>query len=434
MALRLPPLGPRTRKILRYVGFVVLALVTFVFALQMTFPFHRIEDKLKEALGDKYVVDVQEIEPGIIPGRVYFHNVRLITRQTKPDDPVTTYSIKKLELDVGLLPLLGGNASIDIDGEIGQGTLTGNVTLSSKRVSIDVQGDGLPATNLPIRDVIGLPMSGKLQLRLALAFPLEKQKGKTAPNWAKSQGNVLLACRSGCTFGDGKTKLKTKLKSARNQAFAADGIEFGKVNVNTLVAKVDIKRGKLKVTEWDTKSDDGQLYVDYEMDLAPKWGDSDVNGCLRFVGSPALLDREPKTYSAISATGAPMNEKDNLYHITLSGKFSAMRKLGKFCGPDVGASDADGDAKPNLTIQPDPAKSATPPTNEAAATPATPTFAPPTDAGAGSAAATPDAAIPVPVPGPEGETDAPAEGGSAAELPTPNVEGQIRNAPEQTVR
>ena len=37
-SLRLPHLGPRTRRILRYVGYFVLAVVTFVFALQLTFP------------------------------------------------------------------------------------------------------------------------------------------------------------------------------------------------------------------------------------------------------------------------------------------------------------------------------------------------------------------------------------------------------------
>ena len=35
----LPNLGPRAKKILKIAGYVVLALVTFVFALQLTFLF-----------------------------------------------------------------------------------------------------------------------------------------------------------------------------------------------------------------------------------------------------------------------------------------------------------------------------------------------------------------------------------------------------------
>ena len=56
MALQLPNLGlrPRTRKILSYLGFAVLGLVTFVFAFQMTFPFDRVKDKAVDLLTEKY--------------------------------------------------------------------------------------------------------------------------------------------------------------------------------------------------------------------------------------------------------------------------------------------------------------------------------------------------------------------------------------------
>ncbi|MBA3463494.1 MAG: hypothetical protein H0T46_26295, partial [Deltaproteobacteria bacterium] len=56
MAFQLPQLGRRTRLVLRYVGFFLLAVVTFVFALQLTFPYDRVKDKIVEALSTKYDV------------------------------------------------------------------------------------------------------------------------------------------------------------------------------------------------------------------------------------------------------------------------------------------------------------------------------------------------------------------------------------------
>ena len=70
-------LSARTRRILRIAGLVVLGLVTFVFALQATFPINRVKDKIVEALSEKYDVQIGEIDRGILPGRVYLKQVSL---------------------------------------------------------------------------------------------------------------------------------------------------------------------------------------------------------------------------------------------------------------------------------------------------------------------------------------------------------------------
>lgn len=393
LPFRLPNLGPRTRKVVRIAGYVVLALVTFVFALQLTFPFDRVKAKIEEALAAKYVVTIGEVERGWVPGRVYFNSVSLQTRPSKPDEVVSTIYIDRLEVDLGILPLLGARVSVDLDAAIGTGHIRGNISISKGATSVAVSGTNLQAQMLPMREVIGLPMFGTVEFSFDLDLPNEPLKtGKTAPNWQKAEGGAELACPSGCTFGDGKTKLKTKIKNARNQAFAADGIEFGKVNINTLFAKVEIKAARLEVTKFDAKSDDGRLFVDYAMELEPTFGDSAVTGCLRFNGSQALLKREPKTFTAISATGAPLGPDDN-FHIRLTDKFKDMKRLGQPCGTAVSSKSMDnptGTVRPSLTVPPD-----EPARTDAGVT--MPTFTPPTmvpDAGA-------DAAVNVPVPGPD---------------------------------
>ena len=427
MALRLPfrvpvpNLGPRMRKGLRIAGYVFLALFTFVFALQLTFPYERVKAKIEEALAEKYQVTIGEVERGWVPGRVYFNSVSLQTRPTKPDEPVTTIYIDRFEVDVDFLPLLRGAASVNLDAAIGAGHIRGNLTVSKGETSVSFSGADLQAQMLPMRDAIGLPMFGMVEFEFSLDLPNEKQKsGKVGPNWQKAEGDVKIACPSGCTFGDGKTKLKTKLKNARSQAFAAEGIEFGKVTLKSLLAKVEIKTGQLKVTQFEAPSDDGTLHVEFALDLQPSLDESNVTGCLRFNGSPSLLQREPKTFSAITATGAPLGP-DNLFHIRLTDKFKDMKRLGQLCGSAVSGKSMDspgGSTRPTLQAQPDePVRTMDAGINLPSFTPP----GPPPGAGSGSAPGPGSgSAVNVPVPGPDspgsahGSGQPPAEMGSAA--------------------
>ncbi|HEU4733726.1 MAG TPA: type II secretion system protein GspN [Kofleriaceae bacterium] len=357
MATLLSNLGPRARKVLRYLGFIVLGIVTFVFAFQLSFPFDRVKDKVIEALSEKYDVTIGDVERGIVPGRMYFKAMSLRTRPTRPGDFVTTFYMEQLEVDLGLFALLRGAVAVKLDAKIGAGHIKGNVALSKDGTVIDVVGEDLPSASLPTREALGLPMSGKVRFAFNLDLPNEKSKsGKVSPAWNKAEGGAELACPSGCTVGDGKTKLKMNLKNMRNQAFAEGGIDFGKVNIDTLLARVEIKNGKLTVTKFDTKSADGELHVAFEMAFNQQdINQSLVTGCLRFNGSASLLKREPKTHAAISATGAPLGP-DNLFHIKLDGPLRDVRRLGQVCGAAANTSiDNPGGttARPNLTITPE---------------------------------------------------------------------------------
>lgn len=352
-------LGPRARKVLRYVGFAALGLVSFVFAFQLTFPFDRVKDKIVDVLADKYEVTIGSVERSIVPGRVYFHALSLRTRPAKAGDVATTFYIARLEIDLGLLALLRGAVAVDLDAQIGSGEITGQVALAKSGTSIELDGEDLPSASLPMREVLGLPMSGKVRFAFELDLPSEKAKtGKVAADWAKAEGRVEFACPSGCTIGDGKSKLKLTTRNARQQAFldeSGGGIDFGKVNIDSLFANVEIKRGKLEVTRFDAKSGDGELHIELTMALAQDIQSSEVTGCLRFRGSDALLRREPKTHAAISTTGAPLGP-DNLFHITLQGPLRTMRRLGKICGPgtSTGTGSPGGTPpRPNLTVTPE---------------------------------------------------------------------------------
>ncbi|HUS27761.1 MAG TPA: type II secretion system protein GspN [Kofleriaceae bacterium] len=429
-----PQLGPRTRKILKYTAYVLFGIFTFVIALQLSFPYSRVKDKLIDAASDKYTITVLKVERGLVPGRAYFKGVTITPVKTKPDEVVTPFYISELQVDMGIMPLIGRKIVLDLDATIGDkkegfGHLTVHVAVGKfgkGDIDAEIHGNALPSGALPMRGLIGLPMSGKLNFLVDVSLPMEKSKmGKTSINWQRVTGEIALACPKDCVFGDGKTKLKPLLKNTRNQVMVGEGIDFGKINIGSLNAHVSIKRGLLKLDKFDAKSGDGELKVDYEMKLEKSFDESQVTGCLRFKGSDDLLRREPKTHAALSTTGAELRG-DGLFHIRLTDRFKDMKRLNQECGPNgqVGPTGGDSggggrDVRPNLTVQPDEAAK---PVGSASITapPAIPDVPPATplgqDAGAGSA--NPTGAAPPPTPAPGAHEQPP---GTNFEPSTPNA-------------
>ena len=380
---------------------VFVGIVTFVLALQLTFPYEKAVMRGTEQVADKYTITWREVERGWIPGRFYINGLMVRTRPTKPDEVATTFTVERLKVDIGIFAGIGGTAAIDFEAKIGSGKLGGSLSLSKSGSTIKIDGKDLPSARLPMKDIVGLPMEGDLDVTVDVSVPNEPNKvGKNAPNYQKLEGEAELSCPSNCVYGDGKTKLKMKLKNQRNQEFAKDGIEFGTLNIDSLFARVDIKNGRLEVTKFDAKSTDGELHVDYTMDLKPELNDSMVSGCLRYKGSDSLLKRDNRTFNAITLIGGALGP-DKLFHVRLTETFRDMKKLGQVCGAGSPNMDDPGGSggvhrRPNLTVQPEeppikplPNASAPvpPPTAAPTPTPPAPTAVPPpTAAGSGISA------------------------------------------------
>jgi type II secretion system protein N len=426
MASFLANLGPRARKLLRYLGFALLALVSFVFALQMAIPVDRVKDRVIDLLADKGDVTIGDVERGIIPGRLYFKAFTFRFRPSKAGEVATTFYMDQLEVDVGLFALLRGAVAVNFDAKIGQGHFKGRVARAADgAISLHAAGDDLPSASLPVRE-LGLPMSGKVRLAVNLELPMEKAKtgGKVGPSWSKAEGGVELACPTGCTIGDGHSKLKLTTRDVRQQAFLDEGgggIDFGKVNIDSLFANVELKNGRLEITRLDAKSGDGELKVAFSMQLNPDLGSSTVTGCLRFRGSDALLKREPKTHAAISTTGAPLGP-DNLFHIKLDGQIRMIRRIGVVCsGP--GGNSGEGPnippPRPNLSVTPE-TPTAKPPGLGTVTLPVNPPPQPPTTPPQAAVPPSPPPAPPTGSASP-GMGDSPHAPGALGEGPPPVV-------------
>ncbi|HEY4241672.1 MAG TPA: type II secretion system protein GspN [Kofleriaceae bacterium] len=334
-----------TRRMLRNIAlYAIVGIVAFIFGFQATFPMLRVKKKAEEqfaAMGYDLTIADSDVHRGILPGSVSFDNVTLRTVPAKPDDVPSIIFINHLDAHVGLFAIAHGIVSIDFDAKIGPGSLSGNIRTGvfwgHHDLDIDIKGTKIPPGTIPLREGIGLPLAGDGKVEMALKMSLPGIAGKNGGNsyqWDKLDGALDLSCPHGCNIGDGKTKFKMKLKNARQQAVLGDGVEFGHIVLDSLVARIEAKNGKLEITKFETKSNDGEAHLDAVVTLTPALGDSLITGCIRYTVTESLRDREAMTWADITTLGAPRGP-DGLFHIKLDGKLKDVKRLPLICGPDA---------------------------------------------------------------------------------------------------
>lgn len=344
-------LTEKHKKILKWVGYPLFAIVTFVFALHYTFPYERVKERVIDALSEDYDVDIQGVEPGFFPGSVEFKGIMLMSRPEKEGDEVTRIFIDKVELDIGLLALLGGTTDIDINAKIANGSVSGNIAVSKGSLKIDLETKKLPLGQVPgLASAIGLPMDGGLDADFELKLP----KGRAGYEWKEADGRIKISC-PGCTVGDGVDKISPTARTSssrtakRRAAFASGGITVPRLDLGNLSAEVEISKGKGVIKEFNAQSGDGELYINAELKLARKFKDSTLPGCMRFKVDESMATRGDdvsKNFANIQQVMGVPRDADGFSNVRMVGKISALRwKPAKKC--TIGG--ADEPSRPTVT-------------------------------------------------------------------------------------
>ena len=169
--------------------------------------------------------------------------------------------------------------------------------------------------DLPVEEwTLGLPVrgDGTLFVMLPLLDP---------DDWSDVRGHVRFTCND-CTLGDDHAKMKL------GDDYFGD-IEFGHLTVGNVCSEIDFDDGRMTMTTtW--RSDDFTLDAKIDGVLAKRADDIELDGCIAFRGTDALLRRDPKTHAFVSTTGAPLDEHGN-YTIKIEGTLGGMKNLGKTC-------------------------------------------------------------------------------------------------------
>lgn len=312
-------LSERQRRILRWLGYPLLALVVFSFTLQLTFPYERVKDKVIELLSEQYDVQIVSASPTFLPGGMVLDGILLKSRPTRPDEEPTAIAIDSLTIDVGLFALLLGRISVDLVAEMGEGAIVGDISVSQAELAVEIGTEDLELESIPgLRGALGLPMKGGLDAELRVTLPEQR--------WDLAEGSFTMSCPD-CVVGDGKSKIKPKAQSnpRRTSFFAAEGLTVPALNLGDLQGKISIISGKGVIEQFGAKSVDGDLQIHGTIEFGRTFGESRFGqACMKFRLSDTLKQREAEFGNVPSLMGAPL-DGEGFSNVIMSGKLAEMR-------------------------------------------------------------------------------------------------------------
>ena len=346
-------LSTRQKRLLRWIGYPLLAITTFIITLHLTFPYQRLKGKIIDALADKYDVTIYKIEPTTLPGGLILKTVSLKTRPTKPKEEPITILVNELRIDIGLLGLLRGRYDVDLVAELDGGTIAGNILVTGAGLEADLETKSLSLAQIPgLASAVGLPMEGGLNATMNLTLPKRR--------WREVDGKIKLSC-PGCTVGDGVTKIKPKplngkTSRRRSAVFSAEGVTVPKLELGNLTGLIEIDKGVGKVKEFSAKSKDGELTIDGDIRFKDPFKNSTFPGCMRFRLTDELKQRE-KSFGNLPDLMRVTLDTDGFANVAMTGTLADLRwRPRKKC--PTGSSGSGEKSRPTVTTRPKP----TPPT------------------------------------------------------------------------
>ncbi|WP_428266093.1 type II secretion system protein GspN [Haliangium sp.] len=348
-------LTQRQRRILKLVGYPILAVIVFVFSLHWSFPYERLEDKVVELAAPKFSVEIASVSSTFLPGGVVLDTVLLESKPKPGEENPTRILIDRARVDVGLLALLGGRASVDVVAEIGAGEVEVEVDASAGELALKIHTESLPLDTIPnlgeALGMPGLPVKGGLDADVDITLPEQRLD--------LAEGSIRLGCPE-CIVGDGETKVKlqSRGRSRRSQAasiFGSGGLTVPPLNLGAFEAEIVVSGGKGTVTRFSGESADGDLSMYGSFQLAEKFGDSRFEkGCFKFRLSDVLKQREPEFGNVPSLMGVPPDES-GYSNVMLLGKLAGARWIvAKNCQPDGSAERVNlrGSSRPRTASRP----------------------------------------------------------------------------------
>ena len=352
------------RKLLKWVGYPLLALLTFVFTLAYTFPYDRLKDKIVEGLSDKYDVSIMSVEPTLVPGAFVIKTMVLRTRPKTADEKPAVVLIDEIEVNVGVMSALlwsvdVASIGVEIEAQIAGGSLGIEIehAKGSNTISLAAHTKMLPIGSLPgVAEAVGLPMTGGISADIDVTLP----QGK----WSKASGFIKFSC-IGCTVGDGIAKMTMKpqpgsannRRAQRRNAFASDGLTVPQLNLGAVLGEIEIDNGTGEIKAFSAKSQDGFLSVTGDIDFKDPFNQTLFPGCMTFGFSEELKAREPKFMGIEAGLPPKAKQADGSYSIPTKGKLVALRfDVRRQCGDkSSGSNVASKRSRPKITTK-DPKK------------------------------------------------------------------------------
>jgi type II secretion system protein N len=374
-------LGERLRKYWRLVATAAFGLFVFFLVLVLTLPYGRMTDYLVAMAAQQgYDVEVKSQGPALGLG-LRLKDITVATRPTGGGKP-TRIAIPVARVGWSLLGALAGRKTYEVSVNVFGGDVDVESTRSKTESGLHVSATSIDLAELPwVKAAINLPLSGTLEMKLD-----EKMPGLRA---AATVGSLTWTC-SACALGDGKAKLIIP-----GNPLLAEGLGLPKIRLGDFVGRVAIDKGVGRLQGVQSKSPDGELFVEGEIKLNDSLASSSLDLYVRFKLSDALLKSSEKLRTIMEFAAAGGKRPDGLYGFRISGPLTHLgapvwTKTSPFGAPASGPKPIA--AKAAAALPPPP-----PPPAPAPAPPA-PTSSAPQAAAAESSAPAPPPPPPPPPP------------------------------------
>lgn len=334
-------MSPRVKKILRWVGYPLFYLFCLVLFAYLTFPYERLKNRIvaevnaRQTGADPLHLNIDEMSSYWFSG-IEAEGVTLTGpppaaagdsggdegsdsgksdgkgQKKKPDKP-KQITIDNAHARVSLFRLLVGTVYVSFGADAFGGNISGNTSDADKSRSVHVELEDVDVSKLSmLKDIVGLPMTGKLQGKVDLKLPGGKM--------AKANGSIDLSITN-LTVGDGKAKIRNTIALPR-------------LNAGTLTLKAQATEGRLSIEKFGSKGPDLDFVCEGKIRLRDPADESLAELNLRFKFSDGYKNKNDMTRGLF---GAPNSKMPGLFDLDPKNKrakrpdgFYAWRATGPF--------------------------------------------------------------------------------------------------------
>jgi type II secretion system protein N len=163
-------------RIVRYIAYLALFVVSFLVFLYWSFPYEILKDRiagtLERQLGQAVEASIDELDPHWFTGV----DMRgLVLEGAGPEGPVEIINIKRVRARASLFSLLLGRPRVSFRVQIGKGRLSGRAAVTDEVLDLDMDVDDLDLGLVGlIGQAIGLSLSSRLDGYIRLNMDRER--------------------------------------------------------------------------------------------------------------------------------------------------------------------------------------------------------------------------------------------------------------------
>jgi type II secretion system protein N len=201
--------------------------------------------------------------------------------EAAPPKP-SVLSIDEAHARVELLSLLTGSVVVNFWASAFNGEVSGTIPVGSGDLEVDLENVELALVS-PLKDTLGVPMSGRATGHLELSAQEEK--------FDKANGSFSLTVED-FAVGDGKTKI-------------ADLMALPKANLGTLEIEATAADGVLTIDKFEAHGDI-EFIGDGRIAVREPWGTSNADVYVRFKFADSYRTKDDKTKALLGSPGDPM--------------------------------------------------------------------------------------------------------------------------------